>query len=67
MRLVIASSREQTRRSRAAHDAFSEIDENRIHPRRIRTRRFRSSLSAAQFRRSHHLHRLGDFLSRLDR
>ena len=67
MGLVLAGAGEQRGRVVAAFHRGGKIGQHRRHALRIGPRRHRRFLGAAQFRRRHHLHGLGDLARRLDR
>ena len=67
MDLVPAGAGEQGRRVIAPRHGGGEIGEHRGHALRIGARGDRCFLGAAQFRRRHHLHGLGDLARRLHR
>ena len=66
MHVVLAGAGHQRRSVAATADRLGDVGQHRAHPLGIGTRRFRGLLGTTQLRRGDHLHRLGDFLRRLD-
>ncbi len=66
MHVVLARTSHQCRCVFAAH-VLRDISEDGTHALRVRPCSLRSFLGTAQLRCGDHLHRLGDFLRRLDR